>query len=72
MRARPSLAELLGALAERTRARHKAEEVWTDPPAERASRGLPVMGCLGRLVLLILVMIALALAGLVGLLSDMR
>ena len=67
----PSLSDLLAAMAERTRARHKAEEVWTHPPAERPSRGLPVMGCLVRLVLLIIVVIALVLGGLFVLLSGL-
>lgn len=68
---RPTLADLLAVLAERTGARREREEVWTDPPAERASRGLPVMGCLVRLVVLIIVLIALVLAGLYGLLGNM-
>ena len=66
----PSLADLLAAMAGRTHAPHKAEEVWTPPPAERPSRGVPVMGCLVRLVLLIIVVIALVLGGLFVLLSD--
>jgi hypothetical protein len=60
----PSLAELLAAMAERTRGRYRTEGVWTELPAERRSRGLPVMGCLFRLVLFILVLIALILSGL--------
>ena len=66
----PSLADLLAAIAGRTRTRRKAEEVWTEPPAERPSRGLPVMGCLFRLVLLIIVLIALVLGGLFVLLGG--
>jgi len=57
-------------MAERTRARHKAEDVWTHPPAESPSRRIPVMGCLVRLVLLIIVVIALVLGGLFVLLSG--
>ncbi len=62
--ATPSLAELLAAIAERTRGRYRTDEVWTELPAERPSRGLPVMGCLFRLVLFIIVLIALVLGGL--------
>ena len=65
-----SLADLLAAMAERTRGRHKTEDAWTHPPAERPSRGLPVMGCLVRLVLLIIVVIALVLGGLFVLFSG--
>ena len=57
-------------MAERTRGRYRTEEVWTDPPAERRSRGLPVMGCLFRLVLFIIVLIALVLGGLFLLLGG--
>ena len=67
----PSLAELLAAIAERTRGRYRTEEVWTELPAERPSRGLPIMGCLLRLVLFIIVLIALVLGGLFVLLGGM-
>ena len=55
----PSLAELLAALAERTRGRYRA-----DLPVERPRRGgLPVLGCLVRLVLIVIVLITLLLGG---------
>lgn len=66
----PSLRDLLTALAEGRRERHRVEEGWTDPPVDRASRGVPVMGCLFRIVLLIVVLIALFFAGLLGLLRT--
>ncbi len=59
----PSLADLLAAIAERTRARYRAEEVWTHSPPERASAGLPVVGCLVRLVLFIIFLIVLVFGG---------
>jgi hypothetical protein len=61
--AAPSLAELLAALAERTRAHDRAEEVWTHPPRERTRAGLPVVGCLLRLVLFIIFLIVLVFGG---------
>lgn len=67
----PSLADLFAVIVERTRARHKAEGVWTRPPAELPSRGLPVMGCLGRLVLFIIVIIVLVFGGWLVLLSEL-
>ena len=66
----PSLAEFLAAIAERTRRRYRTEEVGTELPAERRSRGLPVIGCLFRLVLFIIVLIALVLGGLFLLLGG--
>jgi hypothetical protein len=61
----PSLADLLAAaMAERSRARHRAaEEVWTHSPRERPRAGLPVVGCLFRLVLFIVFLIVLVFGG---------
>lgn len=66
----PSLVELLVAMAGRTRARYKAEEVRAHPPEEHVSKSLPIVGCLVRLVLLIIAVIALVLGGLFVLLSG--
>jgi hypothetical protein len=66
----PSLADLLGAIAGRTRARHKPEDVWTPSPPERTSRGLPVVGCLVRLVLFIIFLIVLVIGGWLMLLTG--
>jgi hypothetical protein len=63
--ASPSLADLLGELAEgRARPRHTIEEPPTVVPPPAVSAALPVVGCFFRLLLLIVVFVLLVLAGL--------